>query len=413
MHFFEATTHYFDQAASLMNLTQRMRTIIINTKREFRVKVAIEMDSGQPHTFVGYWFQHNNFRGPFYGGLCYHPNIDEDEARSLASLMTWRTAAVDIPFGGGIRGINCDPDKLSRNELERITRRLVQQIHDLIGPDSDVLTTDIGTDGQVISWFLTEYHRYHSVEPSWIMGRPVEFRGSAGGESAAGYGVAIITREFLRRTWDRPVEGVTFAVQGFGNVGRFTAHFLHAAGAKIVAVSDANGAIFDTEGIDIPALEKHVGVSRKVVGFRRWEVGTNEQLLTMPVDVLISAAGGGVFNATLAEAVRAKVVIEAANSPTWPEADEVFRARGIPVVPDILANTGRVVVDYYEWIQNLQRSRWSIDEVRQKEEERLLDSFATVYDLARRKGVSLRTAAFMLAIRRVVHAHIQHGCEIY
>jgi glutamate dehydrogenase (NAD(P)+) len=406
--FFEATNFYFDQAAALMDLTDNMRTLMITPDRELRVEITIEMDSGQIGNFIGYRVQHDNARGPFKGGLRYHPHIDQDEARSLASLMTWKTAVVDLPFGGGKGGVNCAPGKLSRGELERLTRKFVQQIHDFIGPDKDIPAPDVGTDAQVMAWIMNEYSKYHGFRPACVTGKPVEFHGSAGREAATGYGVALMAREVLRRL-DRTIAGTTFAIQGYGNVGSNTARFLHQQGGKILAVSDAYGAVTNPEGIDIPGLDLHVAIAHKVVGFKGGDASTNEQLLTMPVDVLIPAALGGVFDESMARAVQAKVIIEAANSPTWPEADAVFRARGIPVVPDILANAGGVIVSYFEWVQNLQHFRWPLEQIQREEESRLVEGFAKVHDLAQRKGISMRTAAFMLAISRVGRARVLGG----
>ena len=410
MQAFEATNFYFDQAASLMDLTDNMRTLMITPDRELRVEVAIEMDSGKIGNFIGYRVQHDDARGPFKGGLRFHPHVDQDEARSLASLMTWKTAVVDLPFGGGKGGVNCDPGKLSKGELERLTRKFVQKIHDFIGPDKDIPAPDVGTDAQVMAWIMNEYSKFHGFQPACVTGKPVEFHGSAGREAATGFGVAVIARETLARL-DRPVaQGTTFAIQGYGNVGSNTAKFLHQSKAKVLAVSDAyKRAIINPEGIDIPALDRYVAGNRKVVGFKGGDAATNEQLLTMPVDVLIPAALGGVFVATMAKAVQAKVIIEAANGPTWPEADEVFHARNILVVPDILANAGGVIVSYFEWVQNLQHFRWPLEQIEREEESRLVESFNKVYDLAQRKSLSMRTAAFMLAISRVGRARVLGG----
>jgi glutamate dehydrogenase (NAD(P)+) len=408
MQAFEATNHYFDEAAAQLDLTANMRTMLVNPDRELRVEVVIEMDSGEIGNFVGYRVQHDNSRGPFKGGLRYHPHVDQDEARSLASLMTLKTAVVDIPFGGGKGGINCDPNTLSRGELERITRKFVEKIHDFIGPDKDIPAPDVGTDAQVMAWIMNEYSKYHGFHPAVVTGKPVEFHGSAGREAATGYGVAIITREMLARL-KMLVTGSTFAIQGYGNVGSHTARFLHAQGGKIVAVSDAYGGVYNPDGLDIAALDKHVAVDRKVVGFKGGESITNEHLLTIPVDVLIPAALGGVFDAAMARAVQAKLIVEAANGPTWPDADLVFRDRGIPVVPDILANAGGVVVSYFEWVQNLQHFRWPLEQIQREQEAKMVDSFTKVYDLAQRKNVPLRTAAFMLAIRRVGRATVLGG----
>ncbi len=408
MQAFEATNFYFDQAAALMDLTDNMRTLMITADRELRVEVTVEMDSGQIGNFIGYRVQHDNARGPFKGGLRYHPHVDQDEARSLASLMTWKTAVVDVPFGGGKGGMNCDPSKLSRGELERLTRKLVQKIHDFIGPDKDIPAPDVGTDSQVMAWIMNEYAKFHGFQPACVTGKPVEFHGSEGREAATGYGVAIVARETLTRL-ERTVEGTTFAIQGYGNVGSHTARSLRKMGGKIIATSDAYGAVANPEGIDLDALDAHVALHRKVVGFKGGDAITNEQLLTMPVDVLIPAALGGVFDAVMARAVQAGIIIEAANGPTWPEADEVFRERGIVVVPDILANAGGVIVSYFEWVQNLQNFRWPLDQIQREEEKRLVDAFSKIYELSQRKTISLRTAAFMLAISRVGRARVLGG----
>ena len=264
------------------------------------------------------------------------------------------------------------PRKLSRGELERLTRKFIQKIHDLIGPDKDIPAPDMGTDAQVMAWIMNEYGKFDGFNPACVTGKPVEFHGSEGREAATGYGVAIIAREILGRL-KRTIAGTTFAIQGYGNVGSHTARFLWRQGGKIVAVSDAYGAVMNPTGLDIAELDRHVAVNRKVVGFKGGDPATNDQLLTSPVDVLIPAALGGVFDKELARAVQAKLIIEAANSPTWPEADEVFNARGIPVVPDILANAGGVIVSYFEWVQNLQHFRWPLEQIQREEENRLVE----------------------------------------
>ncbi|MFO0889295.1 MAG: Glu/Leu/Phe/Val dehydrogenase dimerization domain-containing protein [Isosphaeraceae bacterium] len=408
MQAFEATSHYFDQAARLLELSDNIRTLLVTPDREVRVEVVIELDSGQIGNFIGYRVQHDDARGPFKGGLRYHPLVDQDEARSLASLMTWKTALVDLPFGGAKGGINCDPTKLSRGELERLTRKFIERIHDMIGPHKDIPAPDMGTDAQVMAWIMNEYGKFEGFNPACVTGKPVELHGSEGREAATGYGVAIVAREMLARQ-SRPVAGCTFAIQGYGNVGSHTARYLWRQGAKVVAVSDAYGAVANPGGLDIGELDRHVALARKVVGFKGGEAATNEQLLVLPVDVLIPAALGGVLDRKLAEAVQARMVIEAANSPTWPEADEVFHRRGIPVVPDILANAGGVIVSYFEWVQNLQHFRWPLEQIQREEEKRLVDAFHDMYDIAEHKKISLRAAAFYRAITRVSRAHALAG----
>ena len=408
MQAFEATNYYFNQAAKRLDLTENVRTLLETPDREVRVEVPIELDSGKIGNFIGYRVQHDNSRGPFKGGLRYHPAVDQDEARSLASLMTWKTAIVDLPFGGAKGGINCDPTKLSRGELERVTRKFIEKIHDIIGPHKDIPAPDMGTDAQVMAWIMNEYAKYEGFHPACVTGKPVEFHGSAGREAATGYGIAIIVRETLTRL-QQTVAGTTFAIQGYGNVGSHTARCLAEMGGKIIAVSDAYGAVVQADGLNIAELDRHVAISRKIIGFNGGDATTNDQLLTMPVDVLIPAALGGIFDRELAKAVQAKIIVEAANGPTWPEADEVFVDRGIPVVPDILANSGGVIVSYFEWVQNLQHFRWPLEQIQREEERKLVDGFRDVYDLSQRKGVTLRTAAFMKAISRVGRAKVLGG----
>lgn len=408
MQAFEATNYFFEQAARLLDLTENIRTLLVTPDREVRVEVPIELDSGKIGNFIGYRVQHDNARGPYKGGLRYHPAVDQDEARSLASLMTWKTAIVDLPFGGAKGGINCDPSKLSRGELERLTRKFVEKIHDMIGPHKDIPAPDMGTDAQVMAWIMNEYAKYAGFHPACVTGKPVEFHGSAGREAATGFGLAIITREMLARL-QKNVAGTTFAIQGYGNVGSHTARLLAQMGGKIVGISDAYGAVINREGLDIAELDRHMAISHKIVGFKGGDATTNDQLLTMPVDVLIPAALGGVFDRDLAKAVSARVIVEAANGPTWPEADEVFVQRGIPVVPDVLANAGGVIVSYFEWVQNLQHFRWPLEQIQREEERRLVDAFRDMCDLAQRKGVTMRTAAFMKAIARVGRAKVLGG----
>jgi glutamate dehydrogenase (NAD(P)+) len=255
---------------------------------------------------------------------------------------------------------------------------------------------------------MNEYCKFEGFHPACVTGKPVELHGSAGREAATGYGVAIITREMLARL-GQTIAGSTFAVQGYGNVGSHLARFLAREGGKILAVSDAYGAIVNPHGLDIAELDRHVAVAHKVTGFKGGDAATNEQLLTIPVNVLIPAARGGVFDRGLAQAVQAKIIVEAANSPTWPEADEVFNARGIPVVPDVLANAGGVIVSYFEWVQNLQHFRWPLDQIQREQERKLIDAFQDMFELSRRKGISLRTAAFYKAISRVGRAHALGG----
>jgi glutamate dehydrogenase (NAD(P)+) len=410
MSAFESTNHYFHQAADLLNLSPGLRTFLCTPQRELRVEVTIRLDNGDLGNFIGYRVQHDNIRGPYKGGLRYHPQVDLDDARSLASLMTWKTAVANLPFGGGKGGVNCNPSQLSPAELERLTKKFVEQIHDFIGPDKDIPAPDVGTDSRVMAWILHEYCKFHGFHPAVVTGKPVELHGSEGREAATGLGIAFIVREFLKKG-GQPVAGQTFAIQGYGNVGLNAARFLREAGGLVQAVSDVSGGVFRKEGLDLNALDQHITKAGKVAGFAGADPISNAELLALPVDVLIPAALGDVLTAENARDVRAKAIVEAANGPTHPKADEVFKERGIPVVPDILANAGGVIVSYFEWVQNLQNFRWSLEQVRREQESKMVASFEDVYETARKRNTTMRTAAFTIAVERVARAWHLSGLE--
>jgi glutamate dehydrogenase (NAD(P)+) len=408
MHSFEAARRYFDQAADVMGLTANMRTLLCTPLREVKVQVALEMDDGQISTFIGYRIQHDRSRGPMKGGLRFHPEVDADEVATLASLMTWKTAVVNIPYGGAKGGISVDPKSLSPGELERITRKFVDQLHDVIGPDKDIPAPDMGTNAQVMAWIMNQYEKYYGFQPACVTGKPVELHGADGREEATGRGVAQITKATLARK-GVSIDTATIAIQGFGNVGSFAATFLHEMGAKIVAISDAFGGIRNPAGINIPALLQHVSNRQGVMGFAEAEPLTNAELLAANVEVLIPAAIGNVLTKENAGDVRAKYIIEAANNPSTPEADEIFAKKEVFVVPDILANAGGVTVSYFEWVQNRQHFRWELSRVRSELDKIMHESFDRVWSIAETKGVSLRTAAYILGIGRVGRATILGG----
>lgn len=405
---FETASFYFDQAAEVMGLSSNMRVLLMTPLREVKVQVSLEMDDGQIRTFIGYRTQHDRARGPMKGGLRYHPQVDEDEVRALAALMTWKTAVVNIPYGGAKGGIGVDVQRLSLGELERITRRFVDELHDVVGPDKDIPAPDMGTNAQVMAWFMSQYEKYHGFNPACVTGKPVELHGAEGREEATGRGVAHLTRRLLEKQ-GRPVTDARVAIQGFGNVGTFTASFLHAMGAKVVAITDAYGGVANPRGLDILALLKHATEKGRVSGFPEAEPVTNDELLTADVDVLIPAAIGGVLNAENAKSVRAKFIVEAANGPTEPEADEIFSQRGILVLPDILANAGGVTVSYFEWVQNRQHFKWQRERVREELDRIMAESFDRVMQIAEEKKVSLRVAAYILGIGRVGRATVLAG----
>lgn len=405
---FEATNFYFNEAARQMELAPAIEELLVTPLREIQVQVAIERDDRSVATFIGYRIQHDNARGPMKGGLRYHPEVDLDEVRSLASLMTWKTAVVDIPYGGAKGGISCDPKQLSQDELRRLTHRFVDQIHDIIGPNLDIPAPDVNTNAQVMAWIMDRYSKYHGHSPAVVTGKPLDLYGSAGREAATGRGVMIVTREALAHRGEE-LAGKTVAIQGFGNVGSWAARLLHAEGAKIVAVSDVRGGIHAGDGIDLPALLAHLAETGSVVDLPGSEPLSNDELLALDCDVLIPAALGGVFTADNASAVRARLIVEGANGPTEPEADLIFRERGIEVVPDIFANAGGVTVSYFEWVQNIQQFKWDEERVNRELEGILVQADRSLRRVAEDRGVALRTAAFIVAIGRVGRATVLRG----
>lgn len=408
MSSYESTSRYFNQAADLMDLSVNMRKLLLTPLRELKVQVAIERDNGEIATYIGYRVQHDDARGPMKGGLRYHPEVDADEVLALASLMTWKTAVVNLPYGGAKGGISVSPKDLSIGEQERLTRKFVDQIHDLIGPDKDIPAPDMGTNAQVMAWIMNQYGKFHGFNPAVVTGKPVDLHGSEGREEATGRGVVTITEALLQKM-KRDMKRATVALQGFGNVGSFAASFLHEKGAKVLGVTDATGGAWNPEGLDIPALLTYAKEQGTVKGFPAAEPLTNEALLASEVDVLIPAALGNVLNAENAEQVRAKYVVEAANNPTQPDADEVLHRRGVLVVPDILANAGGVTVSYFEWVQNRQHFKWDLARVRKELDRVMAESFDRVWEIAETRKVPLRVAAYLLGIGRVGRATVMGG----
>jgi len=405
---YDTTVRYFDHAANLMGLSKNMQALLLIPERELKVQVTLERDNGEIATFIGYRVQHDSARGPMKGGLRYHHEVDADEVRALATLMTWKTAVVNIPYGGAKGGISINPQELSQGELERVTRKFVDAIHDMVGPDSDIPAPDMGTNAQVMAWFMSQYQKYKGFNPACVTGKPLELHGSEGREEATGRGVAILTAAMLERV-KQPVQGATVAIQGFGNVGSFASQFLHAKGMKVIAVSDKDGGIFNPQGLDIPGLLQFCRDHVSVRDFSGGEQINNEKLLTMPVDVLIPAALGGVLNKDNAKDIRARYIVEAANNPTVIDADAIFEQRKMLVLPDILANSGGVTASYFEWVQNRQHFRWDLTRVRTELDRILLESFDKVWKIAEDKHVSLRTAAYLLGIGRVGRATVLAG----
>ena len=400
----EAVRLYFEHAADRLDLDVSMRRLLVMPKREVQVEIPVEMDSGKLETFIGYRVQHDSSRGPMKGGLRFHPDVDLDEVRALATLMTWKTALVDLPYGGAKGGIAIDPRKLSVKEVERITRKFVDHIHDMIGPDKDIPAPDVGTSAREMAWIRNQYEKYHGFSPAVVTGKPVEHYGIEGREEATGRGVGILAYKFLGNLGRKPNQ-TRVGLQGFGNVGSHCAKFLFESDYKIIAVSDQSGGYYRKEGLDIPKMLKHALDNQGLLaGYQDAERISNDQLLESDVDLLIPAALGGVITKENAARIKAPVIIEAANAPIDPDADEILHERRVHILPDILANAGGVTVSYFEWVQNLQYYKWSLNRVRQELEHQLSRAFEGVWQEANLRRVSLRTAAYMIAIRRVHRA---------
>ena len=400
---------YFDRAANQLDLSDSMRQLLLTAKREVQVQIPIERDSGELATFIGYRVQHNDARGPLKGGLRYHPQVDLDEVRSLAALMTWKTAVVNIPYGGAKGGVALDPAQFSTRELERVTRRFVDAIHDLFGPDVDIPAPDMGTTADMMAWIMNQYGKYHGFSPACVTGKPVDYHGIPGREEATGRGVGALTLKLLSRL-GRKIPGTRIAIQGFGNVGTHTAKFLTDAECRIVGVSDAGGGFYRETGLDVLELLRHARAhGGRLTGFTGGDALSNSELLAVDCDVLIPAALGGVLTQENASSVKAPLIVEAANAPVTPEADAIFDTKGVIVAPDILVNAGGVTASWFEWVQNRQHYQWGLNRVRQELDRILGEAFEQVWQLAQSRNVSLRTAAYMVGVGRVARATVLGG----
>jgi glutamate dehydrogenase (NAD(P)+) len=405
---FEATNLYFQRAAAIMGLGSRIEKLLVTPSRIVQVAVPIEMDSGDLETFIGFRVQHDNSRGPFKGGLRYHHHVNDEEVKALASLMTWKTALIDVPFGGAKGGITVKAGDLSTKENERLTRSFVDRIDAVVGPQTDIPAPDINTSAQQMAWFYDQYSKVHGHNPGVVTGKPVELYGSLGREAATGRGVAIATRETLAAL-EESMQGKSIAIQGFGNVGTWTARIAAEMGAKITAISDISGAIRNPDGLDVEACIAHTKSHGTLKGFDGGERFPGDEIIFEPCDVLIPAALGNVITEENANDIQAKLIVEAANGPTTPNANDILEKKGVIVVPDIFANAGGVTVSYFEWVQNLQQFTWEESDVNEKLERKMQKGFQTMWKLARSKNVSLRTAAFIIAIGRVGKARVLRG----
>lgn len=407
---YETTKTFLRQAFDVLETNGDLERMLITPSRSVEVEVAITMDDGTLGHFIGYRIQHDDSRGPFKGGLRFHPEVNDDEVLSLASLMTWKTAVVGVPFGGAKGGICVDPTKLSVRERERLTRRFVQQIQELIGPYRDIPAPDVNTNAEVMGWFFDEYSKFHGFAPAVVTGKPLGLHGSAGRDSATGRGCMMALRETLTAQ-GKSLEGQAVIIQGFGNVGSWGARLLREQGARITAVSDIRGGIFAGDGIDIPKLQEHVAKTGSVVEFPGTEPIGNDDLLVHECDVLMPAALGHVLTRDNAPHVKAKYVLEGANGPCTAEADQILSERGIVCIPDILANAGGVTVSYFEWVQNLQNFRWSESKINEELDAIISRAHAEIRALMGEHEISMRAAAFVKALDAVKKATGLRGLE--
>ena len=399
---FDETNVFFDRAAERLKLADGVKELLRRPWRELTVSVPVRMDDGRIEVFTGYRIQHNGARGPYKGGVRYHPAANLDEVRTLAALMTWKTALVDVPYGGAKCGVQCDPYSMSEGELNRLTRRYTVNIEHLIGVTRDIPAPDLGTNSQTMAWMMDAYSQIHGYTPGIVTGKPVELGGSVGRDSATGRGVVYVMTE-MAKDMHMSVEGGRVVVQGFGQVGSWTVRLAAEMGCNIVGVSDISGAIYSSSGIDVDRLFRHKQETGTVAGFPGADQLTNEELLEIECDFLIPAAIERVIHAKNAAKIKAAVILEAANHPVTPEADEILNDRGIPIVPDILVNAGGVVVSYFEWSQNLYQQHWEADRVSEELSKIMTRAYSAVRDTKEREGITYREAAFLIGIKRVAH----------
>ncbi|HTZ62255.1 MAG TPA: Glu/Leu/Phe/Val dehydrogenase [Thermoplasmata archaeon] len=402
---FETAKQQVDIVADLIGIDDGVRAVLKHPKRELTVNFPVRMDDGSYRVYTGYRVQYNMARGPTKGGIRYHPQVTLDEVRALAAWMTWKCAVVDIPYGGAKGGVVCDPKAMSRGENERLTRRYASEIAPIIGPEMDIPAPDVYTDSQTMAWIMDTYSmmKGYSV-PGVITGKPISLGGSQGRGEATGRGCAYVIREAAKDIGLK-MKGATVAIQGFGNAGSVAGNILaEEQGAKIVAVSDSRGGIYKADGMNPRAIEEHKQKTGSVVGFPGAKAISNDDVLEMKADVLVPAALENQITKKNADKIQAKIVAEAANGPTVPEADAILFQKKITVLPDVLANAGGVTVSYFEWAQDIQGYFWALDEVNSRLERTMVRSYNDVHKVAVERKVHNRTAAYVLAIQRVVDA---------
>jgi glutamate dehydrogenase (NAD(P)+) len=406
---FEIVSHYFDAAAERLGLRDDVAEVLRTAYREVQVQIPVMQGDGRIHTYSGYRVQHNGARGPYKGGIRFHPEVDLDEVRALAQLMTWKTAIVGVPFGGAKGGVNCSPDELDGAELQKIARSFMDKIEKVLGPTRDIPAPDVGTNAQVMAWLMDEYGKLHGHTPAVVTGKPIALEGSYGREAATGRGLIYLLREAGPRVGLSAPE-TRVVIQGFGNVGSWAARISRQLGCAVVGISNVDGAIRNDDGIDVDALLRHLHAEGgKITDFEGAEQISPDELLAVPCDAFIPAALGGMINRDNAHLLDCKLIIEGANSPTTPAADDLLADKGIYIVPDVMANAGGVVASYFEWVQNLQHFRWDEREVNEKLGTVLRRAFRDVAERADRDKTSLRIAAYELGIERVLEAARTRG----
>ena len=407
---YEIVTHYFDIAADRLNLRDDVAKVLMSSYREVKVQIPVAMRDGEIRCFSGFRVQHNGARGPYKGGVRFHPEVNLDEVRALAALMTWKTAIVEIPYGGAKGGVDCPASDLSEDELQKIARQFMDKVEKVLGPTRDIPAPDVGTNAQVMAWMMDEYGKLHGHTPACVTGKPISLEGSYGREAATGRGLVYALREAAQQL-DLDTSEIKFVVQGYGNVGSWAARELDDLGGTLVGASDAYGAIACDKGIDAHALADHAkqgGKLTEFVGDGVEEISPNE-LVALECDVFIPAALGGMIHEKNADDLKCRVIAEGANSPTTPKADDILNDKGIFVIPDVMANAGGVVVSYFEWVQNLQHFRWELDEVNERLGRIMRKAYRAVHERAEDEGVPLRVAAYELGIERVVEAAEARG----
>jgi len=406
---YEIVLKQLEDASKALNLDEQVKEQLQEPVRLLKVSVPVRMDNGSIKVFKGFRCQHNDVLGPTKGGIRFHPQVNEDEVKSLAAWMTFKCSLVGIPYGGGKGGVLVNPKELSIGEKERLSRGFIRAIAPIVGPDKDIPAPDVYTDAQVMGWFMDEFSKIKGVNtPGLVTGKPLSIGGSEGRHSATARGVMYVTRE-AAKAMDIDLKEATVAVQGFGNAGSYSAIFMHELGSKIVAVSDSSGSAYNPDGMDPLEIVKFKEENGTVKGFPGSKDLSRDELLHVDCDILIPAALENQITKDNADGIRAKIIVEAANGPTIPDADEILNKKGIVIFPDILANAGGVTVSYFEWVQNLSNYYWSEEEVDEKLERIMVNAFNKVYETYKENDVSMRIAAYMVAINRLTEAMKARG----